>query len=119
MQDLRAAGGDFCGVISNRNFGTSNYNNTIDPDILKGWGVRPSDWSWSVSVQQEVLPRVSVEVGFIHREFFGFTVTDNLAVAPTDYDQFIVTAPADPRLPDGGGYRSVQSSTSTTRRSSA
>jgi hypothetical protein len=33
-----------------------------------------------------------------------FTVTDNLAVAPTDYDPFSITAPVDARLPDGGGY---------------
>jgi len=104
IQDNTAAGGDFCGVAGNRNFGTSNYNNTIDPEILHGWGVRPSDWSWGVSVQQEVLPRVSVEVGFFHRQFFGFTVTDNLAVAPENYDKFSITAPLDPRLPDGGGY---------------
>jgi hypothetical protein len=104
VQDNIAAGGDFCGVAGNRNFGTSNYNNTIDPDILKGWGVRPSDWNWGVSVQQEVLPRVSVEVGFFHREFFGFTVTDNLAIGPENYDKFTLTAPSDSRLPDGGGY---------------
>ena len=104
IQDNLAAGGDFCGVAGNRNFGTSNYNNTIDPDILKGWGVRPSDWSWGVSVQQEVLQRVSVEVGFVHREFFGFTVTDNLAIGPENYDRFTLTAPADSRLPGGGGY---------------
>ena len=42
-QDLRASGGDFCGAFSNRNFGTTTFTNTIDPDILQGWGVRPSD----------------------------------------------------------------------------
>jgi len=101
----RGGGDDFCGTISNLNFGTSNYSNTIDPDILKGWGVRPSDWNWGVSLQQEVLPRVSVEVGFFHREFYGFTVTDNLAVSPEDYTKFSIPAPQDPRLPDGGGYQ--------------
>ena len=35
-----------------------------------------------MSVQHEVLPRTSVEVGFFHREFYGFAVTDNLAVTP-------------------------------------
>ena len=75
------------------------------PDILTGWGVRPSDWNWGVSVQHEVLPRVSVEVGFFHREFYGFAVTDNLAVTPADFTQFSITAPQDPRLPDGGGYQ--------------
>jgi hypothetical protein len=105
QQDLRGSGGDFCGTISNLNFGTSNYSNTIDPDILKGWGVRPSDWNWSVSLQQEVVPRLSVEVGYFHREFFGFAVTDNLAVSASDFTAFSVTAPQDARLPGGGGYQ--------------
>jgi hypothetical protein len=97
--------GDFCGIISNLNFGTSTFSNTIDPEILKGWGVRPSDWNWGVSVQHEVLPRTSVEVGFFHRQFFGFAVTDNLAVSPSDFTQFSITAPQDSRLPNGGGYQ--------------
>jgi hypothetical protein len=96
---------DFCGPISNVNFGTATFSNTIDPGILKGWGVRPSDWNWGVSVQHEVLPRTSVEVGFFHREFYGFQVTDNLAVAPGDFSQFSITAPQDSRLPNGGGYQ--------------
>ncbi len=104
VQDLRATGGDFCGALSNQNFGTANFANTIDPNILKGWGVRPSDWNWSVSIQQEVLPRVSMELGFFHREFFGFAVTDNLAVSAADFTAFSVTAPQDSRLPGGGGY---------------
>jgi hypothetical protein len=97
--------GDFCGIISNLNFGTSTFSNTIDPEILRGWGVRPSDWNWGVSVQHEVLTRTSVEVGFFHREFYGFAVTDNLAVTPADFTQFAITAPLDPRLPGGGGYQ--------------
>ena len=97
--------GDFCGVINNLNFGTATFSNTIDPDILHGWGVRPSDWNWGVSVQHEVLPRTSVEVGFFHREFYGFAVTDNLAVTPSDFTQFSIPAPQDSRLPNGGGYQ--------------
>ena len=57
-----------------------------------------------MSVQHEVLPRVSVEVGYFRRWFQGFIVTDNLAVAPSDFEQFSVTAPLDSRLPGGGGY---------------
>jgi len=79
------------------------YSNTIDPAILNGWGVRPSDWSFGVSVQQEVLPRVSVEVGFVRRWFQGFIATDNLAVSPSDFGTFTITAPQDSRLPGGGG----------------
>jgi hypothetical protein len=103
-QDLRAAGGDFCGAFSNRNFGTTTFSNTIDPALLTGWGVRPYDWNYGVSVQHEVLPRVSVDVGFVRRTFWGYTVTDNLAAGPADFGQFSVTAPLDPRLPNGGGY---------------
>jgi hypothetical protein len=98
-------GADFCGRISNLNFGTPTFSNTIDPDILHGWNVRPSDWNWSFSVQHEVLPRVSVEVAYIHRAFYGFAVTDNLAVTPADFTKFSITAPLDPRLPGGGGYQ--------------
>jgi hypothetical protein len=32
-------------------------------------------------------------------------VTDNLAVTPSDYDHFCVTAPRNAGLPDGGGYQ--------------
>jgi hypothetical protein len=97
--------GDFCGTISNLNFGTATFSNTIDPEILHGWGIRPSDWNWGVSVQHELFTRTSFEVGFFHRQFYGFTVTDNLAVAPEDFTAFAITAPLDSRLPGGGGYQ--------------
>jgi hypothetical protein len=102
-QDLSARGGDICGAYSNLNFGKNVFSNTIDPAILSGWGVRPSDWALGIAVQQEIAPRVSIEVGYVRRWFQGFLVTDNLAVKPSDFAQFSVTAPVDPRLPGGGG----------------
>jgi hypothetical protein len=104
QQNNTASGGDICGVLSNTNFGQPIFSGSFDPDILEGWGVRPSDWQVGVSVQQKVLPRVSVEVGYFRRWLQGFTVTDNLAVTAADFDQFYIVAPLDPRLPDGGGY---------------
>jgi hypothetical protein len=107
LQDTRATGGDLCQALSgnNLNFGGSNPNVTvINPEILRGWGVRPADWAFGVSLQQEVLPRLSVEVGYNRRWFQNFFVTDNLAVGPEDYDPWTYTAPQDSRLPDGGGY---------------
>jgi hypothetical protein len=103
-QDFRATGGDFCGVISNLNFGTATFSNTIDPKILKGWGVRPSDMQFTVGVQQELMPRVSFDIAYVYRTFRGFTVTDNLAYSPSDFTQFTLNAPKDSRLPGGGGY---------------
>jgi hypothetical protein len=99
-----------CGVISNTAFGSSNFvGANFDPGVLSGWGVRPSDWSYGVSVQQQIFPKASVEVGYYRRTFTqyttGGTVTDNLNVGPNDVTPFFLTAPTDPRLPGGGGYQ--------------
>ena len=80
------------------------YSLSYDEKILKGWGVRPSDWQVGVTLQQEVLPRVSVEVGYTRRWLENFTVTDNRALSPADFDTFTAVAPLDSRLPGGGGY---------------
>jgi hypothetical protein len=100
-QDLRVSGGDFCGA-GNANFGNLNTpTTTYDPAILNGWGLRPYDWNFGVQVQQQVLPRVSVDVGYFRRVFGNFFATDNRS--QNDFAQFQVTAPSDPRLPNGGG----------------
>ena len=65
-------------------FGQPVLTGNYDPDLLTGWGVRPSDWSFGLSVQQQVLPRMSVEVGYYRRSFDNFTLNDNLAVKPSD-----------------------------------
>ena len=103
-QDLRASGGDSCGLNTNSNFGTPVFQSTLDPALLSGWGVRSGDWQVGASVQQEVLPRVSVELGWQRRWLVNFSVTDNLARAAEDHTEFGIVAPDDPRLPDGGGY---------------
>jgi hypothetical protein len=103
------AGADFCGAIDNLAFGTTQLTTQFDPDLLSGWGVRPSDWSFGASIQQQLFPRVSVEVGYYRRSLTQFatsgTVTDNLAISPSDVGTFYLTAPTDSRLPGGGGYR--------------
>ncbi len=101
---------DNCGAINNLLFGSNQLvGNVFDPDLLHGWGLRPSDWSFGVSVQQQIVPRASVEVGYYRRAFTMFTtggtVTDNILVSPNDVGTYFLTAPRDSRLPDGGGYR--------------
>ena len=103
-QDLRGAGGDVCGVMSNTRFGQNVLTNNFDPGILDGWGIRPSDWNLEVAVQHQILPRASVDVAYIRRWYRGFFVADNLALEPSDLTPFSIVAPLDPRLPGGGGY---------------
>jgi hypothetical protein len=94
---------DTCGVNTNANFGTEVFESTLDPGLLSGWGVRSGDWQWGASIQQEVLPRVGVEVGYQRRWLVNFLVTDNLARGPEDHTPFGINVPSDPRLPGGGG----------------
>ena len=102
-----------CGRMSNRDFGFvgsgsgrsgRGVTSTFDPDLLRGWGRREYNWEFAAGVQQELAPGVAAEVGFFRRSFGNFDISDNLAIAPTDYDPFSITAPVDPRLPGGGGY---------------
>ena len=92
----------------------------IDPGLLNGWGIRPRDWQFGASVQQELLPRVSVEVGYFKRWLQNFTATDNLAVVASDFTPFSITAPSDlaasrrRRLP--GRRRSTTSSSRSSGR---
>ncbi len=83
-QDARASGGDLCGVLSNTNFGRNVLSNNFDPSLLKGWGVRPSDWNLGVSIQQQIGPRSSLDVTYSRRWYRGFSVVDNLALQPSD-----------------------------------
>jgi len=100
---------DSCGQIDNLLFGSSQLIGAqYDPDLFHGWGLRPSDWSFGASVQQQIFPRASVEGGYYRRSFTMFTtggtVTDNLLVSPRDLATYSITAPADSRLSSGGGY---------------
>jgi hypothetical protein len=103
---ILTANGECLALTGNAlNFGNVGTGLTrVNPDTLTGWGVRENDWQWGVTVQQEIMPRVSVEVGYARRWFSGVTVTDNQARTPDQYSPYVVTAPSDPRLPGGGGY---------------
>jgi len=103
-QDLRDSGGDACGVMSNTNFGRNVLTNNFDPAVLRGWGVRPSDWTLTAAIEHQLFERASLNVQYTHRAFRGFFAADNLALQPSDLTPYSLVAPVDPRLPGGGGY---------------
>ena len=105
-QDLN---GDFfpdeneLGPYSNANFGRSVITNFFADDVTSGFGARRNNWEYSLGIEQEILPRTSLDVAYWRRVQGNFSVTDNVLVEPGDFDEYCVTAPTDPRLPGGGG----------------
>jgi hypothetical protein len=98
-----AANGE-CAAISTTNFGQNVFTSDLSPKLVNGWGVRPGDGQFGVSVQQQIVPRVSVEVGYNRRWLTNFNNVDNVTNVASDFTQFSLPAPSDPRLPGGGGY---------------
>jgi hypothetical protein len=106
-----APGGDTCAALGGNSLNFANVSDgltQVNPAILGGWGARADDWQFGVSVQQQVLSRVSVDVGYNRRWWGNYTVTDNQARSPEDYQTWVATAPLDSRLPGGGGYSITQ-----------
>jgi hypothetical protein len=97
-----AANGE-CGPMDNQNFGKEFFTRTFDPNFINGFGKRPYNWELGVAVQHEVAPRVGVTGGYYRRWFGNFYTLDNTLTAASDYTQFSVPIPSDPRLPGGGG----------------
>jgi hypothetical protein len=93
-----------CGPLADAAFGSTRPGATFDPELMRGWGNRGYNWEFSAGVQREVGTGLSVEASYFRRWYGNFVVTDNLTTAPSDYDPFSITAPADPRLPGGGAY---------------
>jgi hypothetical protein len=93
-----------CGDMSNKSLGKEVFQRSYDNGLIHGFGNRPYSWSMGVSVQQEVMPRVSVNVGYFRNWWGNWYAVDNRATSLADYTPFSITAPVDPRLPNGGGY---------------
>ena len=77
----------------------------LSDDLISGWGVRQFNWETAVALQHELGPGLSLNVNYARRWFGNFTVTDNLAVSPSDYDTYCVMAPADARLGETSGQQ--------------
>jgi hypothetical protein len=98
-----------CGALSNPLFGANNSVDVLnaltwDEDARTGWNKRGYNWEFATGIQQEIFPRISLDVGFFRRWYGNFQVIDNLALSSSDFNIFSLTAPADSRLPNGGNY---------------
>ncbi len=66
--------------------------------------MRSGDWQWGASIQQELLPRVSVELVVSAPVAGEFPGHRQPRARPRGSHQFSIITPTDSRLPDGGGY---------------
>jgi hypothetical protein len=110
-----------CTAINNFNFGKNNPTaTTYADDVIRGWHTRDYLWDFVTELQHQIGSKVSVMAGYNHNwtdnpsSLFDPTgvigawatgVTDNLLWTPQDFSPYCVTAPIDPRLPNGGGYQ--------------
>ena len=88
-----AANGECLGWLT-PSFGSAIPGTVYSPSIMTGWGNRPYNWEFSASVQQEIVPRVSVTFGYFRRIVGNFYVLDNEALGPNDFTQYSVTIPS-------------------------
>jgi hypothetical protein len=92
-----------CLAVANPGFGSTNtFALRFDPDAMFGWGRRGYNWEFGVGVQREILPRVSLDVGYFRRTYGNFRITDNLELGPDGFTAYTVTAPATPGLSSSG-----------------
>jgi hypothetical protein len=96
-----AANGEL-GPSLNLNFGRPVVAVRYDRDWAIGFQNRAYNWEFSTGIQQEIVPRVSVNAAYFRRIYGNFAVTENTALTAADFDPFCVTAPTDSRLPLSG-----------------
>ena len=98
-----APNGELISPNTNLAFGLPRITTFHDPGWAFGWGNRESNWEFSGSVQQELMPGVSLDVAYFRRAWVSRSVVDNQAISPEDFAIGTVAVPSDQRLPNGGG----------------
>jgi hypothetical protein len=93
-----------CGPWTNLQWGQSIPTTRINPAVLEGWNTRNHDWQLGVTVQQQLVSQMAIEVSYSRRWWGNFFTTNNAALTAADWDQVTLSAPQNPMLPDGGGY---------------
>jgi hypothetical protein len=81
------------------NFGQAGATPTPDPGLKRGY-----NWEYSVSLQHELMPKVSITGGYYRRVFGNLRVNDNRNLSPTtDWTPFTIVGPTNDLFPTGGG----------------
>jgi Carboxypeptidase regulatory-like domain len=109
--DLRiVTANDECGPADPVTFGQVVVTSHYDEGLTRGFGVRPYNWGSSITVQHELVPRVTLSAGYFRRWYGNFTIlsgntpiTKNRTVTNADFTSYCIVAPQDARLPNGGG----------------
>jgi Carboxypeptidase regulatory-like domain/TonB-dependent Receptor Plug Domain len=91
-----------CGQLT-QPLGSLNVAASYDSSITSGFGVRPNDQEVAGGVQQQLTSRVALDFQFTRHSFGNFIAAFNSTRPPSAYQSYCVTAPADSRLPNGGG----------------
>ena len=64
----------------------------------------PTTGGWACPSSTNCGRASSVDVSYNRRWWGNTTIVDNQLITNADFDPYTITAPSDPRLPDGGGY---------------
>ena len=96
------------GIATNTAWGLPQQVRFYDEDWAFGWGNRAANWETTVSVQQELVPGVSLDIGYFHRSWTNFSVLDDQALGADAFDTFQVMVPIDSRLPNSGEMITLQ-----------
>ncbi len=91
-----------CGPMAQPTFGKTISPTTVDPDTTEGWNKREHSWDLSVALQQQIAPRVSLEVSYNRRSWGNLQSTINRNLTPADFDTFTYKVPTDAKLASSG-----------------
>jgi hypothetical protein len=84
---------DELGPSTNLAFGTGAISVHPADVVRSGWNARGHNWEYAATVQQQLLPSLSMTVGYYRRWFGNITWTDNLALQPSDFTPFNIVSP--------------------------
>lgn len=89
---------DEIGPSYNPRFGTPVSANSLDPDAPRG-----HNWEYSGGIERQLTDGWSISGMWHRRNYSDFRWHDNLNIDASNWSPVTITAPSDPRLPNGGG----------------